>query len=130
MKREELIKYHETLTEEARELMRKKNEDYGTGGDPFFNLREFGELGILVRLSDKLARLRIYIERGTFSVKDESFEDTIQDGINYLVLLGAMKADTRMAENKQYEAVMAESQRALNSYPMQQAALGRAQNFF
>lgn len=73
--------------------MEKKNQDYGANHDPFRNFREFGLLGILVRLSDKLARIRTFTERGELSVKDESVTDTIRDGINYLILFEGLRRD-------------------------------------
>ena len=60
MTRADLLKMHEALCKDALDIMRKKNEDYGAEGDPFLNFRAFGSFGILVRLSDKLARLRTY----------------------------------------------------------------------
>lgn len=93
MTREELLKLHEEMGAKARSIMRKKNEDYGAETDPFRNFRTFGPYGILVRLSDKLSRLRTYEERGKFSVEDEGMEDTVLDAINYLVLYAAMHAD-------------------------------------
>jgi hypothetical protein len=85
--RTRLFELHQLLCLNALELMKKKNVDYGGDTDPFRNFHTFGELGILVRLSDKLARLRTYCERGELKIKDESVEDTIIDAINYLVLL-------------------------------------------
>ena len=41
-----------------KELLEKKNRDYGTR-----NLLTFGNLGILVRLSDKLERLKNEVEK-------------------------------------------------------------------
>lgn len=73
--------------------MEMKNKDYGADSDPFRNFREFGLLGILVRLSDKLARLRTFTERGELSVKDESVTDTIIDARNYLVLFEGFRRD-------------------------------------
>jgi hypothetical protein len=90
MKREDLYLMHQALASEALELMKKKNQDYATGNDPFRNFRTFGELGILVRMSDKIARLRTFLERGEFSVTDESCRDSILDLINYSVLLNGM----------------------------------------
>jgi hypothetical protein len=90
MKREDLYLMHSALCNESLELMKKKNQDYATGSDPFRNFRTFGELGILVRMSDKIARLRTFLERGQFSVQDESARDSILDLINYSVLLNGM----------------------------------------
>ncbi len=92
-KRNALLNTHTALTLSARTLMEKKNQDYGANDDPFRNFREFGTYGILVRLSDKLARLRTFEERGSFMVADEQLKDTIMDAINYLVLYYAMKEE-------------------------------------
>ena len=87
---EALLAFHKKLTNEAHELMEIKNKDYGALNiDPFRNFRQFGRLGILIRMSDKLARLRTFLERGEFSVKDEGVRDTVRDVINYAVLFEA-----------------------------------------
>jgi len=86
MTREELAALHDSLCTQARELQQRKNHDYATEGDIFRNFRYFGGLGILVRLSDKLARLRSFEETGTFKVEDEKLVDTIVDIINYAVI--------------------------------------------
>ena len=88
--RADLLQRHEELCAYARKIMEKKNQDYGADGDPFRNFREFGTIGILVRLSDKLARIRTWEERGQFAV-DETLQDTVLDAINYLILYLAMK---------------------------------------
>jgi len=85
--RERLLRRHMELCKRAIEIMEAKNRDYGADEDPFRNFRSFGALGILVRLSDKLARMRGYIERGQLAVSDETFLDTGIDAINYVVLL-------------------------------------------
>lgn len=98
MKREDLLMLHDKLCAEAKDLMVGKNQDYATNSDPFRNFRTFGELGILVRMSDKLARLRNFAESGQFAIKAESERDNVLDLINYAILLhgylldsGAMK---------------------------------------
>jgi hypothetical protein len=87
----DLLKLHEWLSVRGREIMEKKNSDYGASDDPFRNFQAFGAFGILVRLSDKLARLRTFIEKAQagkeMAVKDEGWEDTLVDAINYLILL-------------------------------------------
>ena len=72
----------------------KKNADYtGTTNDAFANFRKRGELGFLVRMDDKLSRMESFIQRGTYQVADESFEDTCLDLANYAILLaGFMRA--------------------------------------
>lgn len=87
--RDILFKLHDEMCKEAKALMRKKNSDYSTEEDPFRNFRMFGTLGFLVRMSDKLARLRTFAERGKFDVSDESCRDSLIDLINYSILLQA-----------------------------------------
>ena len=67
--------------------------DYAHEGDIFRNFRYFGGLGILVRLSDKLARLRSFEENGTFAVEDEKLLDTVIDAINYALIYYAYKTE-------------------------------------
>lgn len=90
-----LSNQHNSLCSSALSLMMKKNADYACDTDLFRNFRYFGSLGVLVRLSDKLARLRTFEERNTFSVTDESLRDTVMDAINYLIIYYVMKQEPR-----------------------------------
>jgi hypothetical protein len=98
---EEVIKNHEDLCKEARDIISKKGHDYNreqqAGGDTLFNMRVSHLLGItdtptqgvLVRLSDKFMRLNSLTKNphARAAVKDESIRDTIKDTINYLTYL-------------------------------------------
>lgn len=88
MTRKELFDSHDELCLSALALMEKKNVDYASEADPFRNFRTFGLLGIVVRMSDKIARLHSLVERGlgNNAVKDESYRDTLLDLINYAVI--------------------------------------------
>lgn len=92
-KRGGLLYTHDGICQDARATMIKKNQDYATEQDVFKNFRMFGGLGILVRMSDKLARLRNFEEKAEFSVSDESLRDTIEDLINYAVIYLAYKQE-------------------------------------
>lgn len=105
MTREELLKHHEILCKQARELMDMKNRDYAgnDGKEPFANFTRVEAMGIcsteqgfMVRLTDKMSRLSSIIESGKNHVKDESFEDTMVDVINYIVLLSAYRQEQRL----------------------------------
>jgi hypothetical protein len=100
MNKKEYMKFHEACTEKMISITKKKNSDYtGNSQDPFKNFRRRGEYGFLVRMDDKLARLESFLEKGSFEVSDESFEDTCLDLANYSILLaGYVKA--KKAEKK------------------------------
>lgn len=109
MTRDELLKHHEVLCLMARTLMDKKNRDYAgnDGLEPFANFTRVEAMGIctteqgfLVRLTDKMSRLSSFVESGTLHVSNESFEDTLVDVINYIVLLSAYHNDKQL--KKQY----------------------------
>jgi hypothetical protein len=97
MTRDELFKMHEDMCKSALILMKKKNADYaGSGTDPFANFRRAEALGVcsteqafLVRMTDKMSRLASFASRGQLSVEDETVYDTLEDLINYSVLLAA-----------------------------------------
>ena len=100
MTKEELFKLHEELCQEALELMKKKNNDYATGKDPFMNFRRSeylgfatAELGVLIRMTDKLSRISTFINSGELSLSNESVYDSIVDIINYSVLLSGLIKD-------------------------------------
>ena len=88
--RDSLLKLHKELCEAAFELMKRKNADYADDDSPFGNLdliealsrgAHSTELGIVIRLGDKLSRLMTATRRD-LQVKDESIRDTILDIIN------------------------------------------------
>ena len=67
----------ETIQNEARRLFAKKNADYG---DAF---AQYGPVGVLVRMGDKLARLQRITSSGVHLIETESIRDTLIDLHNY-----------------------------------------------
>lgn len=65
---------------EAKELFRKKNQDYG---DAFAT---YGTVGVLVRIGDKLQRLQSIQKNGVALVEDEKIRDTLIDLHNYAAM--------------------------------------------
>ena len=97
-------RYHAELCNEARDLMRSKNLDYGAQHNLWMNFtatEALGlattEMGILIRMSDKLSRLQSFAARGELAVKGEGVRDALVDIINYAALLGGYIE--RKAEN-------------------------------
>lgn len=67
----------ENVQSEAMALFVRKNADYG---DAFAN---YGPIGVLVRMGDKLARLQSVTKNGISLVNDEKVRDTLIDLHNY-----------------------------------------------
>ena len=66
-----------TISAESDALCIGKQRDYGPG-----NITAFGEVGVLVRLNDKIERLKHLIGNGLVPT-NESLEDTWLDIVNY-----------------------------------------------
>jgi len=65
------------IQQEALELFKKKNADYG---DSFAT---YGPIGVLVRMGDKISRLQNITNKGVTLVDDEALRDTLIDLHNY-----------------------------------------------
>jgi hypothetical protein len=71
------VKQLEDIQQEARELFKNKNADYG---DAFAN---YGPIGVLVRMGDKISRLQSIDKKKIALVNDEKIRDTLIDLHNY-----------------------------------------------
>lgn len=65
----------------------RKNSDYGNSAHHTFV--EFGEVALVIRISDKLSRLESLMSGREQQVGDESVLDTLGDAITYLHMLVA-----------------------------------------
>ena len=68
------------IQKEALELFIKKNKDYG---DAF---SEYGTIGVLVRIGDKIRRMQSITATGVNLVEDEKLRDTLIDLHNYAAM--------------------------------------------
>ena len=73
----ERINQMKRVQEEGLSLFMRKNQDYG---DAFAN---YGIVGVLVRMGDKIQRLQSITKTGINLVKTESLRDTLLDLHNY-----------------------------------------------
>ena len=71
------IEQMQKVQTESLELFKKKNQDYG---DAFAN---YGVVGVLVRMGDKIARLQSITTKAVNLVNTESLRDTLIDLHNY-----------------------------------------------
>ena len=75
----------EELCKSMIETHKAKNADYG---DSFHKtIEEFGPIAGVIRLSDKMNRIKTLIKSDKQNVKDESITDTLLDMANYAVML-------------------------------------------
>lgn len=80
MEKEQLFK---AITDKMLETFIQKNHDYGNSFDK--QMDEFGMIAAVIRLSDKLNRLKVLTKEDA-QVKEESIQDTLLDLANYSIL--------------------------------------------
>lgn len=71
------ISQMQSIQNESLELFKRKNQDYG---DAFAN---YGVIGVLVRMGDKIARAQSITTKSVSLVDTESLRDTLIDLHNY-----------------------------------------------
>jgi len=74
------------ITEQMAKTYEAKNHDYGNSFGNSMN--EFGLVAAVVRLNDKMERIKSYAKMPPeqMKVKDESIQDTLLDLANYAVM--------------------------------------------
>ena len=80
MENKNRIQQFEIIQQEAKDLFIKKNTDYG---DAFAN---YGPIGVLVRMGDKIARLQTISKNKIELVSNEKMRDTLIDLHNYAAM--------------------------------------------
>jgi len=104
---EELLKIHDETHAKCRKIMEVKNNDYtgGKGADDIFaNFRASQILdvhpvtGILMRVIDKIQRIKTFANDGELSVPEETVDDACEDIVNYAILAKAMLRQYRRTQ--------------------------------
>ena len=75
----------ESVLEEMKELHAKKDKDYGSAFHKSFE--EFGVTAGVVRLNDKMERVKSLVKNGKAEVKGEGLQDSLKDMACYAVML-------------------------------------------
>ena len=78
---------------EALDLFTKKNSDYGDG------FKNYGAVGVLVSMGDKINRLQSITNTSVNLVKTESLRDTLIDLHNYAAMSAAAKPAAKVRLN-------------------------------
>lgn len=104
MNKQALLKVHNETCRQALAIMDVKNNDYSGGEhahDALANFKASESLGLhpitglLLRMQDKLQRLRSFANDGKLAVPNESAEDACLDLVNYAILAKALIIDER-----------------------------------
>lgn len=102
-----LLSLHAETSQQCLAIMRSKNADYTAGSaDPYANFRmseAFGihpAIGILLRITDKLQRIRSFALAGEMAVKAESVDDACNDIVNYAILLKGIFREQQTNNNQ------------------------------
>lgn len=74
------VEQMEKVQKDGLELFKRKNADYG---DAFAN---YGPVGVIVRMGDKIQRLSSVSKNGVTLVNNESLRDTLIDLHNYAAM--------------------------------------------
>ena len=109
MTAKELLQLHDDTCAVCKDIMRTKNSDY-TGGrgstDPFANFKSSTVIGVhpvhglLMRVLDKIQRIRSFVNDKELQVPNESVEDACHDIINYAILAKGMLLEEREKNSK------------------------------
>lgn len=82
------------IQREGLNLFLKKNSDYGD------SYKDYGLIGVLVRLGDKIKRLHNVTNKGINLVNDESLRDTLIDLQNYSTMAIMLYDEGKNKKNK------------------------------
>lgn len=94
------VSQYTKVQREAIELFSKKNKDYG---DAF---AEYGTIGVLVRMGDKIRRLQSITKNKISLVNDETMRDTLIDLHNYSAMAIMLLDETKETkETTEYEKI-------------------------
>jgi len=101
----ERISQMQSIQKEGLELFKRKNQDYG---DAFAN---YGVIGVLVRMGDKIARLQSITTNSVSLVDTESLRDTLIDLHNYSAMAIMLLDEDDMKKMKQQLDIIMQYQR-------------------
>ena len=94
---EKRVEQMREIQNEALHLFARKNRDYG---DAF---AEFGPVGVIVRMGDKIKRLISITSSGVSLVDNESLRDTLIDLHNYAAMAIMTVDDSSQKESETLE---------------------------
>lgn len=107
MNRDDLLKLHDETCAKTRAIMVAKNNDYSGGTrapDALANFKSAHALelhpvtGLLLRMQDKMMRVKSFVADGALKVSGETVEDAFDDMVNYAILGKALLREERLLQ--------------------------------
>lgn len=93
---EEYLAFIDKTFADMKVLITAKNRDYTNGAGPFANFEQASDFGVdpfqglMLRMGDKMQRVKSYCKQGSLQVKGEGIEDCFKDFIGYSLIALAM----------------------------------------
>lgn len=94
------VSQYETIQNEAMELFKKKNQDYGE------SFSKYGAVGVIARMGDKIGRLSSITKSSVTLVKTETIRDTLIDLHNYAALAIMLIDDEKKKEDRKTMSIL------------------------
>lgn len=93
---ETYLAFVKTTLDDLQVLIKAKNADYTNGAGPFANFEQAADFGVdpfkglMLRVGDKMQRIKSYCSKGELQVANEGVEDALKDLIGYSLIGLAM----------------------------------------
>lgn len=123
MNRDNLLKLHDETCAKTRAIMVAKNNDYSGGTrapDALANFKCSHTLdlhpvtGLLLRMQDKMMRVKSFVADGALKVSGETVEDAFDDMVNYAILGKALLREERQLHEATVAPLPAEAYEQLD----------------
>lgn len=124
MNRDDLLKLHDETCAKTRAIMVAKNNDYSGGTrapDALANFKSAHALelhpvtGLLLRMQDKMMRVKSFVADGALRVSGETVEDAFNDMVNYAILGKALLREERQLQEACVATLPAEAYAQLDN---------------
>lgn len=117
------IEQHKEIINEIHDLYVRKNADYGNSVHDTYE--RYGLTSFLVRMEDKLNRVRTLNHSKEVKVKDEKIEDTLLDLANYAILAVIELKNEKIKETSSFDTHYPKFSVSTNSTPIKEEGASR-----
>ena len=111
MNSKDFLTHHKEFCDKMIAIVGAKNHDYsGNEENALYNFLAAdrfttAEIGLLVRMTDKMSRVESFVKHGVYLVDDEKVEDTLLDLANYAAIMAAVVKEKRGGEKQKSDGL-------------------------